>query len=62
MIKSAFSLRRSLGRVRTAVNLDVFNALNADTILSQSNAFAIWQRAQSILTARFAKISVQLDF
>jgi len=51
-----------LGRVRTAVNLDVFNALNADTILSQSNAFAIWQRAQSILTARFAKISVQLDF
>ena len=51
-----------LGRVRTAANLDVFNALNADTILSQSNAFAIWQRAQSILTARFAKISIQLDF
>jgi hypothetical protein len=27
----------------------------------QSNAFAIWQRAQSIIMARFAKFGLQVD-
>jgi hypothetical protein len=49
-------------RLRTAVHLDLYNALNADTVLSQSDAYAIWQQAQAILMARFAKLSVQLDF
>ena len=49
-------------RLRTAVHLDLYNALNADTILAKSDAYAIWQRAQAILMARFAKISVQFDF
>ena len=49
-------------RIRTAVHLDLYNALNADTVLTQSNAYAIWQRAQAILMARFAKLSVQFDF
>jgi hypothetical protein len=44
------------------VNFDVYNALNADSILAVSNAFATWQRPQRILLARFAKVSMQLDF
>jgi hypothetical protein len=52
----------SFGRTRTAVNLDLYNAFNANPVLSQNNNFAAWQVPTSILTARFAKISVQLDF
>jgi hypothetical protein len=54
-----------LGRARTAVNLDLFNVLNNNAILSQNNAFGgttPWQTPQSILTARFIKISAQVDF
>ena len=49
-------------RVRTTVSLDLYNALNANPVLSQNNNFAAWQVPTSILTARFAKISVQFDF
>ena len=52
----------TFGRLRTAVNVDVYNLLNVDTVLTQSNAFAIWQRAQSLIMARFAKLSMQIDF
>jgi hypothetical protein len=51
-----------VNRTRTALNLDIYNVFNASTVLAQSDAFATWQRPQSILTARFAKISVQFDF
>ena len=50
------------GRTRASVNLDLYNALNANPVLSQNNNFAAWQVPTSILTARFAKISVQFDF
>jgi hypothetical protein len=50
------------GRTRTSVSLDVFNLFNDNPVLTQSNAFANWLRPQSILLARFAKISAQLDF
>ena len=49
-------------RLRVTPAVDIFNALNADTVLTQSNTFANWQQAQSILTARFVKFSVQMDF
>ena len=49
------------GRTKMAVNLDVFNALNLSPITSVNNAYATWLRPNSILTVRFAKISVQLD-
>jgi hypothetical protein len=49
-------------RTRTQLNVDLYNALNASTILAQSNAFANWQTPQRILTARFVKFSVQFDF
>jgi hypothetical protein len=50
------------GRTKATLSLDVYNALNGDTVLVQNNNFAVWQRPQSILQARFAKISAQLDF
>jgi hypothetical protein len=53
-------LRR--GRTRTTVSLDLYNALNGDTVLTLNNNFATWQRPQTIIQARFAKISAQFDF
>ena len=50
------------GARRVSVHLDVFNALNDDTVLTMNNAFGTWQRPTSIMLARFAKISAQLDF
>ena len=50
------------GRSRTVASLDVYNALNGNAILTQSNTYANWQAPQSILTARFAKVSLQFDF
>jgi hypothetical protein len=49
-------------RTRLTASLDVYNALNASTVLRLNNAFATWQRPQEILQARFAKVVVQLDF
>ena len=40
----------------------LYNALNRDTILAQADAFAIWQRAQLNMQARFFKFSGQFDF
>jgi hypothetical protein len=50
------------GPARTTASLDVYNVLNASSVLALNNAFAAWQRPQQILTARFAKIVVQVDF
>ncbi len=50
------------GPRRATASVDLYNALNTDTILTQSNAFANWQTPQSIITARFVKFSVQVDF
>jgi hypothetical protein len=51
-----------LGRVRTSINVDLYNALNADAVLAVSNAFGNWQQAQSIIQARFLKVGFQFDF
>jgi len=50
------------GRSRMTFSLDVYNALNASPVVAQNNNFAAWQRPTSILTARFAKLSAQVDF
>ena len=51
------------GRTRTNVGVDIFNALNTDTVMGTQRAFdASWLRPTSILLARFAKISAQIDF
>ena len=59
------------GRTRTVVSLNVYNLLNGNAILTQNNTLAVdaagavnstWQRPQSILDARFIKLSAQVDF
>jgi len=50
------------GGLRATLNLDIYNALNVDKALSLNNQFATWQRPQSIILARFAKLGLQLDF
>ena len=50
------------GKTRTAVSLDLFNALNQNTALTLNNNFASWQLPLSILQARLMKVSVQFDF
>jgi hypothetical protein len=52
----------SMGRVRTTANLDLYNVLNANPVLTQSAAYATWQQPQSILNPRFAKIVMRIDF
>jgi hypothetical protein len=50
------------GRFRATPSIDVYNALNANPVTQQNNAFASWQRPQRILTARFARFSIRVDF
>ena len=50
---------------RTSVNLDIFNALNEDPVLSLNNTFGgatPWLTPQSIMQGRLLKISAQFDF
>jgi len=52
-----------IGRIRATPTLDLYNLLNASTVLSQSNVYgSSWQQPQSILAARFAKVGLQLAF
>ena len=47
----------------TTVSLDLYNAMNVSTVLSQNNTFgAAWQTPTAILTPRFAKVTFQFDF
>jgi hypothetical protein len=51
------------GRTTTNVGLDVFNLLNASPVLTYNEAFtATWLRPNSVLQARFMKISAQIGF
>ncbi len=53
------------GRMRTQIALDLYNALNASSIESYNQAFianGAWLTPTGILSARFAKVTAQLDF
>jgi hypothetical protein len=50
------------GGRRATVGVDIYNALNSNDVLSQSAAYDTWLRPQEILSARFAKVVLQLDF
>jgi hypothetical protein len=53
------------GRSRANVGVDFYNLLNAATPLSYNQAFipgGAWLTPTSVLSARFAKLSMQLDF
>lgn len=47
---------------RVVLNVDLFNALNANPVIRLSNSFGTWQRPQAILGARLLKLGVQFDF
>ena len=47
---------------RTVVSVDLYNALNANPVISSSTAYASWQRPQEILNARLVKFSIAFDF
>jgi hypothetical protein len=50
---------------KTTISLDIFNALNANSVLSQNNAFGgvtPWLAPQSIMLARLFKISGVFNF
>jgi hypothetical protein len=52
---------------KATVNVDLANALNADTIVTELYGYnpanpAAWRRPNEILQARFVKFGVQLDF
>ena len=59
------------GRMRPTLNLDVYNATNANPVVAVNSTYnavaaarpsGAWLAPQSILTARFVKISVNVDF
>ncbi len=54
------------GRTRTTVGLDVYNITNSNAILTYNQTFVpttdTWLRPNSVLQARFMKVSAQMDF
>jgi hypothetical protein len=52
---------RFAGR-RASLNVDIFNALNASTVLGENANFAAWRTPTDLLTARFVRLGVQYDF
>ena len=54
------------GPTRTALNFDLYNATNSNTVLTHNNTYSptatTWLQPQSILQARFFKLSAQFDF
>jgi hypothetical protein len=50
------------GSRRATLNLDLYNTLNADTVLGVNPSFAVWQRPTSNIQARYISIGGQLDF
>jgi hypothetical protein len=47
---------------RLAVNLDLYNAFNANPVMQENAAYQVWRTPQRIMDARLAKISAQFDF
>jgi len=47
---------------RTALNFDLYNALNASPVLTYSSAYATFLQPQQVLGSRFGKVSVQFNF
>ena len=50
------------GRTRTNVSLDVFNALNVDTVTGENINYATLWRPTGVLQSRFFKVSAQVEF
>jgi outer membrane receptor protein involved in Fe transport len=53
----------NVGRARLDLNVDLYNLLNSDAVVAQSNAFgAAWLRPTTIVQGRFVKFGVRMDF
>ena len=53
------------GKSRVNVGFDVYNRLNSAAVLSYNQAIipnGRWLTPTSVMTARFAKVSAQIDF
>jgi len=51
------------GRTRTNIGLDIYNLFNSNVPLTYVNTYGTtWGNPQSVLDARFAKFSAQIDF
>src|SRR5439155_17592905 len=52
-----------LGRLRLQGMFDIYNLLNANTILAENATFGpTWRLPTQVLSARFFKFGIQLDF
>ena len=54
-----------MGRVRTTVGLEVYNALNSSAVLSYNNTYVPqgpWLQPLAILSPRFLKFTGEIDF
>jgi hypothetical protein len=54
-----------IGKTKTNVGIDIYNALNAAAALSYNQAFipnGAWLTPTSVMSARFAQLSAQFDF
>ena len=47
---------------RVSLNVDLYNALNGNAVLQQSNTYGNWQQPQGILVGRSVKFSTQYSF
>jgi hypothetical protein len=50
------------GRSKAALNLDLFNALNANAVTSENAAFALYRQPLTVLNPRLVKFSLNFDF
>ena len=54
------------GRLRIQANFDLFNVLNANPVLQQNNVYgtngSTWLQPQNVMSARLAKVGVQVNF
>jgi Carboxypeptidase regulatory-like domain len=50
------------GRTRTALNVDIFNALNDNAVLTENPSYAVFRQPLSVLNPRLVKFSVNLNF
>jgi hypothetical protein len=50
------------GGTRAALNVDLFNALNANAVLTENASFAVFRQPLAVLNPRLVKFSVNVDF
>jgi hypothetical protein len=50
------------GRTRTVLSMDIYNALNSDSMINQNQNYASWLAPTEILNARLLKFSIAFDY